>query len=198
MVCRPALWRIPGLLRPGFAVDHIEYRGRVPRLFSHFTCGVFAASLVGVPSSDTFQIAYQKFLSHLVRDIATAQPITPGTGFQGTIGEVDIERVIAVLTVPYWLAYGLEFALKGSHTLLLLGKLLVDVVRAAGERLLLGPPNRCCFCAACMSASRGEGGGMAGLGLEGSLGLGGRLGVVHSVIGWPCSREGCKALQFAF
>ena len=24
---RPALWRIPGLLRPGFASDHREYRG---------------------------------------------------------------------------------------------------------------------------------------------------------------------------
>jgi hypothetical protein len=114
-------------LRPGFAIDHIEYRGRVPRLFSHFTCGVFAASLGGVSFFDTFQIAYQKSLSHLVRDIATAQPITPGTRFQGTIGEVDIERVLAVSTVAYWLAYGLEFVLKGSHTLLLLGKLLLTL-----------------------------------------------------------------------
>jgi hypothetical protein len=70
-------------------------------LFSHFTCGVFAASLVGVSFFDTFQTAYQKFLSHLVRGIATVQPITPSTRFQGTIGEVDIERVLAVLTVAY-------------------------------------------------------------------------------------------------
>jgi hypothetical protein len=124
---RPALWRIPGLLRPGFAVDHIEYRDRVPRLFSHFTCGVFAASLGGVSFFDTFQIAYQKSLSHLMRDIATAKPITPGTGFQGIIGEMDIERVLAVSTVAYWLAYGLEFVLKGGYTLLLLGKLLLTL-----------------------------------------------------------------------
>lgn len=124
---QPALWCIPGLLRPGFAVDPLEYRGRVPRLFSLFTCGVFAASLGGVPSFDTCQIAYQKSLSHLMRDIATAKPITPGTGFQGTIGEVDIERVLAVSTVAYWLAYGLEFVLKSGHTLLLLGKLLLTL-----------------------------------------------------------------------
>ena len=116
-VCRPALWRIPGLLRPGFAVDHIEYRGRVSRLFSRFTCGVFAASLGGVSSSDAVQIAYQKFLSHLMRDIATAKPVTAGTGFQGTIGQVDIERVVAVSTEAHWLAYGLEFVLKTSHPL---------------------------------------------------------------------------------
>jgi hypothetical protein len=87
-----------------------------------------AASLGGVSSVDTFQIAYyQRFLSHLVRDIATAKPITPGTGFQGTIGEVDIERVVAVSTTAHWLAYGLEFVLKDSHTLLLPGKLLLTV-----------------------------------------------------------------------
>ena len=127
MVCRPALWRIPGLLRPGFAIDHIECWCRVSRLFSHFTCGVFVASLGGVSFFDTFQIAYQKSLSHLVRDIATVQPITPGTRFQGTTGEVDIERVLAVSTVAYWLAYGLEFVLNGSHTLLPLGKLLLTL-----------------------------------------------------------------------
>ena len=111
MVCRPALPRTPGLLRPDFAVDQVKYRGRSSRLFFHFTCGVLAASLGGVSSFDTFQIAYQKSLSHLVRDISTAKPITPGTGFQGTIGEVDIEWVLAMSTVAYWLAYGLEFVL---------------------------------------------------------------------------------------
>ena len=92
---------------------------------------LYVRRICGVPWRrfffDTFQIAYQKSLSHLVRDIATAQPITPGTRFQGTIGEEDIERLLAVSTVAYWLAYGLEFVLKGSHTLLLLGKLLLTL-----------------------------------------------------------------------
>ena len=40
---------------------------------------------------------------------------------------IEAKRVMAVLTGAYWLAYGLKFVLKGSHTLLLLGKLLLTL-----------------------------------------------------------------------
>jgi hypothetical protein len=120
---RPALWRIPGLLRPGYPVDRIEFRSRLSRLVSCFAGVIFAAAFGGVSAFDAFQITYESSL----RVIATAKPITPGTGFQGTIGEVDIERVVAVSTTAHWLAYGLEFVLKDSHTLLLPDKLLLTV-----------------------------------------------------------------------
>lgn len=118
---------MPGLLRPGFAVDHIEYRGCVSRLLSRFTCGVCAASLGGVSPFDAVQVAYQKFLSHLMRHIATAHPVTAGTRFQGTIGQVDIERAVAVSTEARKLAYSVEFVLKTRNPLQFLSAFLLKL-----------------------------------------------------------------------
>jgi hypothetical protein len=67
-------------------------------VFSRFTGGVLTggvlAAFFGIISfSDTVEITYQTLLAI----IATAQPVTTGTGFQGSIGETGIERGVTVL-----------------------------------------------------------------------------------------------------
>ena len=62
-----------------------------------------------------------------MRDIATAKPVTAGTWFQDTIGEIDIKRVIAVSTKAHGLTCGLKFVLETRNPLQFLSAFLLEL-----------------------------------------------------------------------